>query len=378
MKGEVRPRTDVSVPWWLRVSVAWSWRLLVVVAALVVLAWGLAKLYLVVLPVIAAIILATFLVPPSRWLSRHKVPSSVAAISVVFGGIVAVLLVLAFATQQFVAQADELAASSLRVRDQVVHWLQVGAPDLSPQEIDNLINQAREQVRSNRGKLALGLLVGSALVLEGVGATLLTLVLLFYVVRDGEKLLEWAVGHLPADRRPLLAALWSRAWKTLGDYFLGIPIFGLLNAVPVGLVLLVLGVPLVVPLMLLIFAAAFFPIVGAIVAGLLAVLVTFASDGLVAGLAVLATILVAKEVSGRILYPYIMGHMIPLHPAVILVVLTAGAVLWGIAGAALAVPVAAVLSAVGNEWRRFNEEEEEEEEEEPERLHEQAGARGQG
>ncbi len=119
--------------------------------------------------------------------------------------------------------------------------------------------------------------------------------------------------------------------------------------------LIVLGVPLVVPLMLLIFAGAFFPIVGAIVSGALAVLVTFASDGLVAGLVVLATILVVKEISGRILYPYIMGHIVPLHPAVILIVLTAGAVLRGAAGAALAVPIAAVLSAVANEWRTFNE-----------------------
>ncbi len=362
-----------SVPSWLRVGGAWSWRLVAIAAAIGVLAWGMAKLYLVVLPVFAAIVLATFLIPPTRWLTRHKVPPSVAATLSVVGGVVAVLLVVAFATQQFASQANELAESSLRLRDQVVQWLQLGALDLSPQEIDNLVNQAREQIRANRGKLALGLLVGGAFLLQGVGAILLTLVLGFYFVRDGEQLLEWLAGHFPAERRPLLAALASRAWQTFAGYFQGIPIFGLVNALPVGLVLLVLGVPLVVPLMLLIFFGSFFPIVGAIVSGALAVLVTFASDGLVAGLVVLGTILVVKEISGRILYPYIMGYIVPLHPAVILVVLTAGAVLWGVAGAALAVPIAAVLSAVANEWRTFDEPEEE-----PERMPEEAVAGSQG
>ncbi|MFN2555328.1 MAG: AI-2E family transporter [Nitriliruptorales bacterium] len=362
-----------SVPSWLRVSGSWAWRLLTVMAVLGVLAWGMGKLYLVVLPVFAAIVLATFLVPPTRWLIDHKVPRSVAATLSVVVGTVAVLLVIAFATQQFASQANELEQSSLRLRDQVVQWLQLGALDLSSQEIDELVNQAREQLRANRGKLALGLLVGSALVLQAVGAILLTLVLGFYFVRDGEQLVEWLAGHFPARSRPLLAALSARAWQTFAGYFRGIPIFGLVNALPVGLLLIVLGVPLVVPLMLLIFAGSFFPIVGAIVSGALAVLVTFASDGAVAGLVVLATILVVKEISGRILYPYIMGYIIPLHPAVILIVLTAGAVLWGVAGAALAVPVAAVISAVANEWRTFNEPEEEHE-----RVPEQAAASSQG
>lgn len=104
--------------------------------------------------------------------------------------------------------------------------------------------------------------------------------LLFYFVRDGERLLEWGLGHLPAASHPLPTALGSRAWRTLGGYFRGVLIFGLMNTFPVGLVLLVLGVPLVVPLMLLIFAGGFFPIGGAIVSGLLAVLVTSRAMGL--------------------------------------------------------------------------------------------------
>lgn len=119
VRGELETRTGVpsrSVPPWLRLSGSWAWRLLTAAAVVVVIAWGMAKLYLVVLPVFAATVLATFLVPPTRWLMDHKVPRSVAATLSVVVAVVAVLLVVAFATQQFASQANELEASSLRLR----------------------------------------------------------------------------------------------------------------------------------------------------------------------------------------------------------------------------------------------------------------------
>lgn len=349
---EAPSRTSArAVPDWLADTAGWVWRILVITAGIALLLWALAKLYLVVLPVFAALILATFLVPPTRWLMRHGVPRTLATVTAYVGGILLVLLVLAFVVQRFVAEGDELVRSVQQARQQIVLWLQQGPLHLSSQQINDVINQAIGQVRQNRAQIVGGLVGGASLVIEVVGAALLAIVILFFFVRDGDHLSDWFLSHLPESSRDTFAALGSRAWWTLGGYIRGVAVIGILDAIPTGIALVALGVPLVVPLMVLIFLGAFLPVVGAFLSGLAAVLVAFASRGLGAALVVFGVIVVVQQVEGNVFQPWIMGRRLPLHPVIILLALTAGGVLAGIAGAALAVPAAGVLSAVGNEWR---------------------------
>ncbi|MDP8959110.1 MAG: AI-2E family transporter, partial [Actinomycetota bacterium] len=179
----------------------------------------------------------------------------------------------------------------------------------------------------------------------------LTLPILFFFVKDGEQISGWFLRQVDEQYRDDVRALSRRAWQTVAAYLRGLAVVAFFDAVVIGIGLLVIGVPLVVPLVTLTFFGGFFPIVGAVLAGLLAVLVALVNGGLVDALAVLAVVLVVQQVEGDVLAPLVLGRAVQLHPLVILLALTAGAVVAGVVGAFLAVPTAAVLVAVGAEFR---------------------------
>ncbi len=139
-----------------------------------------------------------------------------------------------------------------------------------------------------------------------------------------------------------------RAWSTLSAYVRGTAIIALVDAVLIGLALALVGNPLWIPLGVLTFFGAFFPIVGAVVAGALAALVTLVTNGFTPALIITGVIVAIQQIEGDVLQPIVMGKAVRLHPVVILMALTAGGVLGGIPGAFVAVPVAAVASNVGN------------------------------
>jgi predicted PurR-regulated permease PerM len=134
----------------------------------------------------------------------------------------------------------------------------------------------------------------------------------------------------------------------LRAYVRGIAIIALFDGAVMGVTLLVIGAPLVVPLALITFFGAFFPIVGAVVAGAVAALVTLVTSGLTDALIVTAVTIVINQLEGDVLQPLVMGKSLNLHPVAILVALTAGGILAGVPGAFLSVPVAAVVATVGN------------------------------
>jgi putative heme transporter len=137
----------------------------------------------------------------------------------------------------------------------------------------------------------------------------------------------------------------DRVWYTLGAYFRGQLIVAAVDAFFIGLGLFLLGVPLALPLALLVFFGGLFPVVGAFTAGALAVLVALADQGLIVALLVLALNVAVQQAEGNLLEPLIVGRATKLHPLAVLVALTAGAVTFGILGAFLAVPVVASLNA---------------------------------
>lgn len=338
-------RTD---PTPLQVTAAYAWRFLVVVGALAVVVFALIKLHVVVIPLIAALFIATFLGPPVSRLERKGWKRSLATIVVFLGALLLVAgLIVVLAPQV----ARELTTMGKAVREgvrQATNYLVESPLDLSRQQIDNYIDEGFAQLESNREKIASGLLIGAVKVTEFIAETLLTLVLTFFFVKDGPKMWAWFTGHFDRRTRVHVQALGDRAWKTMGAYLRGAAVVGVVDAVLIGIALLVVGVPLVAPLMVLQFFGAFFPLVGAVVAGAVATLVALVSEGPLAALIIAAAILVIQQVEGHVLQPVVIGRAVKLHPVVILVSLASGAVLGGVVGAFLAVPVAAVASATGN------------------------------
>lgn len=340
-----------SVPRWLDRSAAWTWRLLVLLAALLAVLWLLSRLLVVSLPLIVAIILSTLCVPAAQWLRARGLKPALAAAIVVIGGLAALIGIVAVLTPSFVEQLRELGPTLAEARDDVLTWLETGPLGYDRAEVEQLLANLQGAVSGGGGGLVSGVLSGASIAAQILAGLLLLVVLTFFFVKDGDQIVQWFIDRTSPAYRPTVRAVGSRAWDALGGYVRGTATIALIDAFGIMIGLLVLQVPLVAPLTFLAFLGGFLPVIGAFTAGLIAVLVALASGGVVKALLVLAVIVAVQQVEGNLLQPVIMRRAVALHPVVILVALGAGAALAGIVGAFLSVPIAAVVAAAGNELR---------------------------
>jgi predicted PurR-regulated permease PerM len=332
-------------------AAAVTWKSLVVVGGVAVAVLALARLRILVLPAIVALLLATVLVPPVDRLRRVGLPRLVAVWLVLLAsiGVLSGVVVLVAPTV-----SDEFADLGPTVQEgieEVESWLVEGPLELSREEIERYRTQIVEQVQASGGSIASGVLAGAILAGEVVAGILLVLVLVFFFVKDGDKMCRFALDQVREENQALLRGLGRRVWTTIGGYVRGTALVALVDAVIIGIGLVLIGVPLVFPLALLVFFGAFFPLIGAVLAGIVAVLVALVSGGPGDALLTLGVVVVVQQVEGDVLAPLVLGRAVRLHPVVIIGALTAGAVIGGLIGAFLAVPVAAVVVAVSSELK---------------------------
>jgi predicted PurR-regulated permease PerM len=333
---------DDAVPRGLAVASAVTLRLIVVVGGVVLVALGASRMMMVVLPVIIAVLLTTLLSPLARRLeSSGRRPTAAAALPVllavlVFFGLWALII------PGVLSQSDDLFTNLQEGAGKaagVLEPLGVGRGD-----IDRAIDEGLKSVQGSA--VANEVLSGAILLTQWAAAVILIIVLTFFFVRDGRRIWEWILEQFHEDRQPMLREVGARSWGALSAYVQGILMVATIDAVLIGAALLIVGVPVAMPLIVLTFVAAFFPVVGALVAGAAAVLVALVANGLGAALVILAVIVAVQQLEGNVFYPIVVGRKLSLHPVGILLALTAGGVLAGVVGAFLAVPIAAVTAAV--------------------------------
>lgn len=333
---------------WLRIAGSRGWQLAGLALGIYVLWILFQKLMLMIVTIFVGLLIAALLVPVARWLEGLGTPRWASSLIAVLGG---TLLLIGTATLigfRVASQISELASQFEAVRRDLTSWLRSGPLDISEQQIQQSIEQVVSYVQNSWTAIASRVFGLVTL----VGAFLTALILAFFLIRDTDEINGWILDRLVADdQRELVAAAGHRAGLTLQSYIQAVVIIGALDAFFIGLALVILGVPLAIPLALLTFFGAFFPVVGATVAGFLAALVALVSGGWVQALILVVVVIVVQQVDGNILQPVIMGRAVNLHPIVVLGVLSAGALLAGIVGAFLAVPFTAVLAAVANEVR---------------------------
>lgn len=335
----------------LRVVSDYSWRFLVVVAAGYVLVYLVVKLRVVVLPVIGALFITAVLHPAVDRLRKRGWKPLLAAWVVLLIAIVLFAGFVAGVAYPTSREIDELGSSVRQGSEQVLGWLAEGPLDLSEEEVNGYLDDAGKALRENQNSIVSGVVSGARLVAEAIAGLILTLVLTFFFLKDGPALVRWLERLVPRRNRDHAREIARRSWATIGAYLRGTATVALVDAVLIGILLLILGVPLVVPLALLTFIGGFFPLIGATLAGIVAALVALVTEGAFDALVVAAGILVIQQVEGDVLQPVIMGRAVRLHPVAILLALTAGAVIAGVVGAFLAVPIAAIGSTTGNYLR---------------------------
>ncbi len=187
---------------------------------------------------------------------------------------------------------------------------------------------------------------GALFATQIAASAVLAMFLTFFFVKDGAHIWNWLTTMLGPKRRRTAEEIGARSWTVLTGYVRGVALVATLDAALLGIVLVVMQVPLALPLVVLTFLAAFFPIIGAIAAGAAAILVALVTQGAVAAIVVLVAVIVIQQLEGNVLYPVVVGRTLNLHPVAMLLALSAGAVVGGVAGAFLSVPVAAVAGAI--------------------------------
>ena len=356
--SEQRAQREIRVPRMLVVGSELSWRFLVCVAAVAVVVYVLSKISFAVIPVLIAVLASTLLVPPARALQRRGVPPA-AATAIVFvvavGAFVAIVAVLAPPV------ADEFDKLGTQVRegvDKVGGYVADLPLGLTEAQVQDQIDRIDERIRDNGGTIGAGILSGAQVAVQLATGLVFTLVLLFFFVKDGARLWSWVLRLFPTTRRRVVAEIGEAGWRVMTGYVRGVSLVATFDAVFIGLALFIIGVPLVLPLAVLTFFAAFVPLVGAFVAGGAAILVALVAEGTGAALLVFAAVLIVQQLEGNVIYPVVVAHSVELHAVAILLAVTIGGLTAGILGAALGAPVAAVIAAAAGVVRRNTQAEE--------------------
>lgn len=319
-------------------AAATAGRLLVLSVAIAVALWAVWQLKVVAIPVVIAVFITTLLEPPARWLRNHHVPRSLATLIVVIGALVVaggVVFLLVEPTVAGFTQLQQNIGSALAQLQQTAAKF-----GLTNQNLQSLLDQARQSLSSET------VIQGASTAGEVVIGFVVAIVLAIYFTHDGDRMVRNGLKFVPRARRTGLSETLEICWHVIGKYVRGVAIVGLADSLPIAIVLLVLGVPLVVPLAVITFAGAFLPVVGAFLAGAVAVLVTLVTKDLLSAVIVLAAFVLVQQLESHILAPQVYGRSLELHPVVILLAITTGSVIAGIMGAFLAAPVAAVIGAV--------------------------------
>jgi predicted PurR-regulated permease PerM len=330
----------------LRTSASVSLQLLLVLLAGWV-AWRmLGGAWSVIWPVVIALLLTTLTWPPVRFLRRHRWPPALAA-----GLVTLLFLVVAIGTMigivaPVAAKGPELASQVSAGIKELQSWAAGPPLNISNEDITGYLDTATEKLQASVGSIATATLSGVSSVFNGLVNAILALFLMFFFLKDGPRFLPWLARQLPGRLSTDLPTVATRCWDVLGSFVRSQALVGLLDAVLIGIGLVVLGVDLALPLAVLTFVTAFIPIVGALFAGFVAVVITFVTDGWTDALIVLAIIIVVQQLEGNVFQPMVQSRGLGLHAGVVLLAVTLGSSLYGIVGALLAVPVAAMVAVL--------------------------------
>ncbi len=341
------PTSDVTtlVPKGLRVCGALSWRFLMIIGALYIVIYVLGYFAHVVIPLAIALLLAALMAPGVGKLVQWRVPRSLATAIVMIGGIAVVGGVLTFVITEFTNGLPQLQSQVNDSLDTIRKWLADGPLHLRQDQIQGYITSAIDAIKANQSEITSGAITTAATIGEVLTGLALTLFILIFFLFDGPGIWRFVVRGVPSPVRDRVDVAGRRGFSSLVSYVRATAAVAIFDAVGIGIGLWIIGVPLVIPLAALVFLTAFIPIIGALVAGTVAVLVALVANGFVAALIVLAVVIAIMQIEGHVLQPWLLGRAVKLHPLAVVLAIAVGLIAAGIAGALLSVPLLAVLNA---------------------------------
>lgn len=337
---------DASLPRGVRLGAAWSWRLLVIGAAIAVLLFLIVQLRLIVIPVLIAVLLAALLVPFKDFLVRHHWPKWLGVVVPLLTMIVIVGGLFYLAIWSVTRQSADLRTQGVQAYDGFRAWLTTGPLGLSEAQISQGLSSIVRSLQEDSQVFVSGALSVSSTLGHVLTGALLTLFSVLFILIDGRGIWGWVVRVFPKRARPAVDGAGQAGWKTLKNFVKVQILVAFIDAVGIGIVAFFLGLPLVIPISVLVFLGSFIPVVGAVVTGALAVVIALIFKGWVFALIMLAGVLLVQQLEGHVLQPLIMGTAVKVHPLAVVLSVAAGSLLAGIPGALFAVPFVAVLNVM--------------------------------
>lgn len=334
-----------AVPYPLRVAAALSWRLLAVTGMVVVLGYIVITLRVVVIPMAVALLFTGLLGPVVDWLTAHRVPRGLATLVVLVGGLALIGGLLFFVIQAFVSGLPDLQVQLVNSVEQIRLWLQHPPFGLPSVNLQNPVDSLSRWLGDNRNAITSGALSTAFTVGHYLTGAALALFTLIYFLYGGRSMWRFLLGGVPRSARDRVDLAGRRGFASLVGFIRATVLVAVLDAISIGIGLVLVGAPLVVPLAALIFLSAFIPVIGAVVSGVIAVLVVLVAKGLVPALIVLAVVIGVQQLEGNVLQPLLMGRAVELNGVAVVLAVAVGTVLAGISGALLSVPLLAVLNA---------------------------------
>jgi predicted PurR-regulated permease PerM len=341
------PATDVTavVPRGLRVTAAVAWRSIVIIAGLYVIMKLVGYFAALIIPIAIALLLAALMAPGVDRLVAWRVPRSAATAIVLIGGLALVGGLLTFVILQFIDGLPQLQTQVGDSLDQIRNWLLNGPMHLSKEQIKGFLDNIVDTIKKNQSAITSGAITTATTIGELLTGLLLMLFTLIFFLYDGRRIWRFVVRGVPETVRDRVDLAGRRGFAALVSFVRATAAVALVDAIGIGIGLWIFGVPLVIPLAALVFLGAFIPILGAVLAGTVAVLVALVAKGFVTALFILGVVIAVMQLEGHVLQPWLLGRAVRLHPLAVVLAIAAGLIASGIPGALMAVPLLAVLNA---------------------------------
>lgn len=335
-----------SVPAGVRVAAAWSWRLIAILAGIYVLGRLLGSVTNVLIPVLLAALLASLIAPVTQALRRLRFPAILASLTSIVALFLVVFGLLGLAGQQMISGFSQLSDSAMAGANALIGLIEDLPFDFSTDKLNELVDQGMGWLQDNSGQIASGAMSFGATAGNFLTGVFIMIFTLIFFLADGERIWLFLVKLFPKPAQAAVNGSGRKAWISLGQYVRVQGFVAFIDAVGIGLGAFILGVPLAVPLAILVFIGSWIPLVGAVVTGAIGVLVALVANGPMAALGMLAVVVIVQQLEGNILQPLIMGQAVSLHPLAVFLAVASGSVVAGILGALFAVPLLAMVNSV--------------------------------
>lgn len=339
-------RGSTAVPQGVRDASEWAWRIILIGAAVFLAARAIAFMSEIVVPIIVATLLCALLEPVCRRLAA-KLPRALAAAITVLGTLAVIAGLMTFVGSQFSAQFSDIVDQVGEGIDQIRDWIRTTF-HITDSQFTEYFQRARDAITSGGGNL------GETATRAGLTAThlvagfFIAMFALFFFLFEGAAIWAWIVRLFPRSARAKVTSSGAIAWGQLQAFCRATILVAAADATGIGIGAAILGVPFASGIALLVFFGAFVPVVGALLSGFVAVLLALVAKGPITALIMLGVVIGVQQIESHVLQPFLLGRAVRVHPLAVILAIAAGVILWGIVGALIAVPVAAVLNAVGN------------------------------